>query len=229
MSRARGLFVTGTDTGVGKTFVACSLVRALRRRGLDAGAMKPVETGVGPEGPLDARALRDAAGADDPLELVCPAALPLAAAPSAAARAAGRALRLDVLRAAFERLAARHELLVVEGAGGLLVPLAPGLDNAELARALGLPLLVVARASLGTINHTRLTLEAARARGLGVLGVVVSHSSGPLPPAELANLEELRRELADDLLGELPPLPTGKEPGEEALGIDALLARLAAR
>ncbi|MEN8182011.1 MAG: dethiobiotin synthase, partial [Myxococcota bacterium] len=141
MTPARGLFVTGTDTGVGKTLVACALVRELRRRGHDVGAMKPVETGVGTEGPLDARALRAAAGDGDPLELVCPERFSLPAAPTAAARRAGREVSLEAIGRAFRTLSERHALLIVEGAGGLLVPLNAKTTMADLARALRLPLL----------------------------------------------------------------------------------------
>jgi dethiobiotin synthetase len=221
---ARGFFVTGTDTGVGKTVVACALVRGLRARGLDVGAMKPVETGVGPAGAEDALALRAAAGGGDALDDVCPQRFALAAAPSVAAAAEGRAVEMWAIRRAFERLAARHDWVVVEGAGGLLVPLAEKLCMADLARELGLPLLVVARGALGTINHTLLTLEAAVARGLSVAGVVISHPDGAPSPADASNLDALRRALRGALVGEIPPLAPGAAPPEGALDLDALLS-----
>jgi dethiobiotin synthetase len=224
---ARGVFVTGTDTGVGKTVVACALLRGLRARGLAVGAMKPVETGVGSAGPLDAIALREAAGSEDPLHAVCPHAFALAAAPSVAAAAEGRTIGLSDLLAAFERLAARRDLVVVEGAGGLLVPIDRATCMADLAAALGLPLLIVARASLGTINHTLLTLAEAKRRGLAVAGVVISHAAGELTSADEANLSHLRRELGPRLLGEVPPLAPGELPRTQALQLDRLLARLA--
>jgi dethiobiotin synthetase len=223
---ARGVFVTGTDTGVGKTVVACALVAALRACGLDVGAMKPIETGVGRAGPRDALALRAAAGGRDPLADVCPQRLALPAAPSVAAARARRGVDLAAIRRAHARLAARHAFLVVEGAGGLLVPIAPRLDMAGLARALGLPLLVVARAALGTINHTRLTLEAAARRALPVAGVVISHSGGRLSAADARNLAALRAELGRLLVGEIPPLRCGARPAPGALDVDRLLARL---
>ena len=222
---SRGLFVTGTDTGVGKTVVACALARALRARGIDVGVMKPIETGVGSEGPLDAIALRAAAGECDPLADVCPQAFALAAAPEVAARAQGRAVDLAAIDAAFARLRARREFLVVEGAGGLLVPVAAQCSMAELAARLALPLVVVARAALGTINHTRLTLAAATARGLPVAGVVISHAGGALPAADLANLALLREELGALRIGEIPPLAAGELPDAEALALDVLLER----
>jgi dethiobiotin synthetase len=209
---ARGFFVTGTDTGVGKTVVACALVRELRRAGLDVGAMKPAETGVGPEGPLDARALRAAAGVDDPLEEICPFQLALPAAPSVAAAHEGRELDVGRILACFRALSARHECMVVEGAGGLLVPLSEGFTMADLARELGLPVLVVARAALGTINHTLLTLEALSRRGLPCAGVVISHTGGPLAAADARNLEALRSALGELMAGEILPLVEGTEP-----------------
>ena len=221
--RHRGFFVTGTDTGVGKTLVACTLVRALRARGIDVGVMKPVETGVGEGGPLDALALRRAAGEPDPLEAVCPQRFALPAAPTVAARAERRALDPELLLAGFEALASRHAMLVVEGAGGLLVPIGKRATFADLAREMALPLLVVARAALGTINHTLLTLEAAAARGLAVAGVVISHCGGPLSQPDQANLTELRRGLGARLVGEIPPLAAGALPPERAIDLDALL------
>jgi dethiobiotin synthetase len=219
----RGFFVTGTDTGVGKTLVACALLRALRARGEDVAGMKPIETGVGEAGPLDALALRAAAGDVDPLDDVCPQRFALPAAPTVAAAAEGRSVELWAVRRAFERLNVRHDCVIAEGAGGLLVPVAEQECMADLARDLGLPLVVVARAALGTINHTLLTLEAAVARGLSVAGVVISHSSGPLSPADDANLEALRRALGSALLGELEPLAPGQPPPADAIDLDALL------
>jgi dethiobiotin synthetase len=124
---------------------------------------------------------------------------------------------------------ARYDCLVVEGAGGLLVPITPQDSIADLAQRCAIPLLIVARAALGTINHTRLTLEAARARHLGVAGVVISHSGGALPPAEVANLALLRDELGTLWLGEIPPLAAGALPDPESLDLDALIERAALR
>lgn len=204
----RGLFVSGTDTNVGKTHVTCALARALRRAGVDVGVMKPIETGVPAEGPLDARALCAAAGVEDPLELVGPVRYSLPASPEAAARAEGRPVELDVIRTAYAELARRHAFMLVEGAGGLLVPIDGETDVADLVRALELPLLLVARANLGTVNHTRLSLEAAERRGLEVLGVVLSHATAELPEGDRRNLEGLRTRLGDRLLAEVAHDPT---------------------
>ncbi|HME68410.1 MAG TPA: dethiobiotin synthase [Myxococcota bacterium] len=218
-----GFFVTGTDTGVGKTVVACALARGLRRRGLDVGVMKPVETGVGTDGPLDAKALQAAAGCRDALGEICPVALPLAAAPAVAAVEAGLRIEPSWLCDKFKALAARHTWMIVEGAGGLLVPLSTAADMADLAAELGLPLVVVTRGRLGTINHTRLTLEAAMARGLPVAGVVVCHADGTLCAADAANLAALRAWLGDRLAGEIPPIAPGTSAPFDAIDLDGLM------
>ena len=205
--------------------MACALVRGLRAKGIDVGVMKPVETGVGEGGPLDALALRAAAGVDDPLDLICPLRFALPAAPSVAARAAAVAIDLRVIQDAWTDLCGRHEVIVVEGAGGLLVPIVEGprgLDMAGLARALELPLLLVARASLGTINHTLLSIELARSRGLDLAGVVISHSAGEISSPDAANLEALRTALGELLRGEIPALPTGEVASLHGSDIDAL-------
>jgi dethiobiotin synthetase len=227
-ARIPGIFVTGTDTGVGKTVVACALIAALRKAGLRPGAMKPIETGVGADGPLDAIALRDASGGTDPLDAICPQSFALAAAPNVAARAEGREVELDSIRDAYARIAIGRDLVVVEGAGGLLVPIRSGWTMAELARELDLPLLVVARSALGTINHTCLTLESAASKGLPVLGVVISHAGARLSAADACNLLALKEILGDRLIGEIPPLAAGEAAPAGAIDIDTLTRRLAA-
>ena len=221
-----GVFVTGTDTGVGKTVVACALARALRGAGHDVGVLKPAETGVPPEGPLDAHALRAAAGVDDPMSDICPVQLKLPAAPTVAAAAEDTAVDLDVIRGAWSRLRTRHEVMIVEGAGGLLVPLAEKFTMADFAAELELPLVIVARAALGTINHTLLTLEAAEQRGLELAGVVISHATGTLSAADERNLDALRAALGERLAGEVPPLAPGDLPGASAIDLGRLGLRI---
>lgn len=225
-----GCFVAGTDTGVGKTTVACALARGLRARGADVGVMKPVETGVGARGPLDAAALREAAGAEDPIERVCPQRFALPAAPSVAAAHEGRAVDLAALRRAFDTLAARHAFLLVEGAGGLRVPLTRHVEMIDLAGELGLPVLLVARAALGTINHTLLSLEALESRGLLLAGVVISHADGAISEPDAENLDALRQALGDRKVGELPPLAAGApaQAPDDVFDWPRLAARLAA-
>ena len=222
----RGLFVSATDTGVGKTLVACELIRRLRSLGIDACGMKPVETGVGEDGPLDALALRAASGGGDSLEDVCPQRFAHPVAPAVAAEWEGRSVDLVAVLGAFARLSARHECVIVEGAGGLMVPLTPAFDMAGLAAELGLPVLLVARARLGTINHTLLTLAELRARDLRPVGVVVSRSEGELAEADERNLAFLRAALGELWLGDIPYLDDGVGVPNRAIDLDALIRSL---
>jgi dethiobiotin synthetase len=213
---------------VGKTVVACGLVHALRARGVVTGVIKPIETGVGAQGPEDAMALRRACASADPLDDVCPQQFRLPAAPSVAAAAEGRRVDLAAVTRAFERVRGRCEFVVAEGAGGLLVPIDESCDMLELARRLELPALLVARAALGTINHTLLSLEVARQRGLEVAGVVISHADGILTDADEANLAALRAQLGDRLLGEIPhdSDPQSGPVADSRIDLDRLLAVL---
>jgi dethiobiotin synthetase len=174
---ARGIFVTGTDTGVGKTIVAATLARLLQMNGVRVGVMKPVTSGCREEnGRLvsdDALLLAQAAGlvvSDD----VAPYCLREALAPAEAARIDGVRIEFTMLKGVFDRLASEYDYVIVEGAGGLMVPLSGGLLVADLVRELGLSLLVVARPGLGTINHTVLTCFAAQQMGLKVAGVIIN-------------------------------------------------------
>jgi dethiobiotin synthetase len=222
-----GLFITGTDTGVGKTVVSCALARGLREAGIDVGVMKPAETGVTEAGPLDALALSAAAGVQDPIELVCPLQYAIPAAPEACARDENRAAEFEPILEAFATLQDRHEVMLVEGAGGLLVPFSMSLSMADLALRLDLPTLIVSRACLGTINHTLLTLEACAARKLDVVGVVISHSTGLLSEPDAANLAVLRDMLGERLIGEVFPLAEGHTPDPLEVGLDAVRQHLA--
>lgn len=174
---SKGVFVTGTDTGVGKTIVAAALARLLRMKGLNVGVMKPVTSGCRDEnGALvsdDALLLCQAAGTPYGAD-VAPYRLREGVAPAEAAKVEGVRIDLAHIKEAYDRLAASYDYVIVEGAGGLMVPLSGGLLVADLARELGVPLLVVARPGLGTINHTVLTCFAAQQMGLEVAGVIVN-------------------------------------------------------
>jgi dethiobiotin synthetase len=227
----KALFVTGTDTGVGKTTVAAAILAATRRRGLRVLATKPVESGcVDPAHPADGELLRAAAGGGQPLDEVCPLRLAAPLAPAIAARRAGRALDLDAIVRPLRALLARDaDLLLVEGAGGLLVPLTDGATIADLAVAVAAPLLLVARDALGTINHTSLSIEAARARGLTVRGVVLSSGPAPTPAADVAdNVRAIESLTGVPVLGHLPRLASLEldrlaEAGEEHLDLDRIV------
>jgi len=193
----RGLFITGTDTGVGKTAVACALAAWCRRAGVDVGVMKPVATGgrrLVDGGRArwvsdDARRLAQAAGAKDPWALVNPICFEEPLAPWTAAIRQRTRVRLEAAIGAFHRLADRHACLIVEGIGGLLVPLTARASVAELAARLGLPLLLVTRPGLGTLNHTRLSLEQIRRLGLACHGIVITHTH-PAPRDPMERLAE---------------------------------------
>ena len=199
----KALFVTGTDTGCGKTSVGVALALAARAAGLAVRVLKPVETGCEDGIPTDALALARAANDARPLDEICPVRLALPAAPLVAARVERVEIELATLVAAYERSCSAADLVIVEGAGGLRVPIAPGLEMADLARSLDTPLLVVGRAALGTINHTLLTLQAAAAHKLPVAGVVISHTQPGLSRADRANLDQLLASLPAPFWGEL--------------------------
>jgi dethiobiotin synthetase len=176
LARGGGLFITGTDTGVGKTLVGAALARVLHSSGIDVTVMKPVESGVPDPHDLgeDGRLLRWACDSREKAAHITPYRLREPVAPALAACRDGVAVDWPHLLDTAHSLRARHAFLLLEGAGGLLVPLAGSRLVADLAKDLGWPLLVVARPDLGTINHTLLTLEAARARGLTVAGWVIN-------------------------------------------------------
>ncbi|MGZ4173590.1 MAG: dethiobiotin synthase [Solirubrobacteraceae bacterium] len=190
----RGCFVTGTDTGVGKTVVAGAIAAALAARGERVAAFKPVLTGTDETAhavwPPDDELLAAATGQDP--SSVAPHRFGPPVSPHLAAELAGEAIAPGALSAAARVAATGVDALVVEGVGGLLVPLAPGYLVRDLAGELELPLLVAARAGLGTINHTLLTLESARAGGLRVRGVVLT----PWPAAPGAMEESNRATIA---------------------------------
>ena len=199
----RGLFITATDTGAGKTFVAAMIAQALRAKGQVVKASKPVATGAdwiaGRWLSDDTRVLAEATG-DAEYDRITPWTFPTPAAPPVAARLAGVELRLDDLVAAVREREAPGATVLVEGIGGLLCPLTDEHTVADLAGALGLPLLIVARRSLGTLNHTLLTLEAALVRRLRIVGVVMCETSPVAGTAEETNVEELRRRINVPLL-----------------------------
>ncbi len=217
MKPLRGIFVTGTDTGVGKTMVASALAAWCRRRGVDVGVMKPIATGGRPlpgGGQKrwisdDARQLRRAAGNDDPWSLINPVCFREPLAPWTAALRARTSIRIRAVIEAVHALARRHEFLIVEGIGGLLVPLSARVTVADLARRLDLPVLLVARAGLGTLNHTLLSLRCVQQGGLRAVGVVLNQAKPPAHDpmgrlAERTNPRILRRLVSVPVIGPLP-------------------------
>jgi dethiobiotin synthetase len=213
-------FVTGTDTGVGKTLAACVLLHRLRARGLRALGMKPVAAGVEPtpEGPVNADvvALRRASSWAAPLDAVNPYCFEPPIAPHVAAREAGARIELAPIRRAFEALRASADAVVVEGVGGFLVPLNEREDAGDLAAALALPVVLVVGMRLGCLNHALLTQQAIAARSLRLAGWI-ANSIDPAMARFDENLQALRERLAAPLLG---VLPYRAEPDPAAFGLE---------
>lgn len=193
------LGITGTDTGVGKTVVACGLARAMVCRGLDVVAMKPIETGVAFDDPSrDGALLAQAAGHEHLLEATAPIVLRDPVAPLVAARRTNTVLQLNALDGAMEKVGAGRDALIVEGAGGLLVPVTAEQTYATLFSHWSLGVIIVAANKLGVINHVRLTCAACRAEGLPINAVVLNQGEGlngdssvDDNPSVIAELEEV--------------------------------------
>jgi dethiobiotin synthetase len=195
-------FITGTDTDVGKTFVTALLTRSLRRAGFDTVAMKPVSCGE----PEDSRALRAAAENELSLSEVTPVSYAPPLAPIEAARLEGRTFDPSEILTTFHRLHRSHRSLLVEGVGGWLVPLSPGYSSADLAKAMNLPVLLVVRNRLGSINHTLLTLESIRHHGLTCGGIVLNNHPSDIADSSREGNRRLIPELTNiPLLFEISP------------------------
>lgn len=202
----RGIFIAGTDTGVGKTLVACALLRGLAALDLKAAAMKPVAAGARRHRGIfyneDVEQLREASTVDVPREVMNPYCFAPPIAPHLAAIEAGQTIRMGVIARCYAQIAARCDLVVVEGVGGLLVPLGPRHDAAEIPRRLDLPLLLVVGLRLGCLNHALLTVEAAERRGLHIAGWI-ANAIDPLMARRSQNLQTLRKRIPAPLLGAL--------------------------
>jgi dethiobiotin synthetase len=203
----RGLFVAGTDTGVGKTLASCALLHQLRRHGLRSVGMKPVAAGVEhtPDGPVnaDVTALRGASSWQAALREVNPYCFDPPIAPHLAARESGVRIELATVVRAFRALQARADAVVVEGVGGLLVPLNEREDAGDMAAALGLPLVLVVGMRLGCLNHALLTRQAIAARSLRLAGWI-ANSIDPGMSRFDENLQALRERIDAPLLGVMP-------------------------
>jgi dethiobiotin synthetase len=197
--KTKGLFITGTDTGVGKTLITGGIAYILRRRGLKVGVFKPVATGCRIEmGELvsqDAEFLRMCAELNEPMTVITPACYETAAAPLVCVRAEKRPIDYEQIAAMYNYLCRTCDVVLVEGIGGVMTPLDEHYTILDVAAAMRLPTVVVARPKLGTINHTLLTLGAVRNVGLYVAGVVISGYSVPA-----ANIAE---ETAPSIIAEL--------------------------
>ncbi len=195
----KGLLITGTDTGVGKTLVACGLASILRDLGYKIGVMKPAETGCekrkGNLFPQDAFYLKQASGSEEPLHRICPYSFSSPLAPSVAAERVGQEIDFSLVHQQYREISNANDLTIVEGAGGLLVPLKSSSTYADLAIELKLPIAVVVANRLGALNHTLLTLEHASCLGLDILGYILNDLEGLSSPATQHRRLIVRRKL----------------------------------
>lgn len=203
--RLPGLFITGTDTEVGKTIISCAIANWFARRRFRVGALKPVATGCvrRREGLVseDAEFLAAAGDVAFPLDLICPVRLVEPLAPAIAAERSGETIEWDAVGRSIALMSREADVMIVEGVGGVMVPLDRQHTVLDLAEALGWPAVVVARAGLGTINHTLLTVAALRSRGVRVAGVVINGY-----PAERATVAEETNPRAIEKWGRVPVL-----------------------
>ena len=203
--RQHGIFIAGTDTNVGKTVVTAALGLALQQTGVKVGVMKPVETGSAPDKPnSDVHRLRNVFASCKNVDVRNVYSLPQPVAPLEAARTARQGIDVEVILNACRTFAVHHDYMLVEGAGGILVPLTETHDVCDLIRLLGLPCLIVGRTCLGSINHTRLTLRGLRAAGIPVFGILLNQTD-TTPEEQQMSTVKLIRELSDAPV--LDPLP----------------------
>jgi dethiobiotin synthetase len=216
----QGVFVTGTDTGCGKTRVAGLLIRSLRERGVQVAGFKPVAAGaVRRDGILqndDALALAEASGLDLPYTLINPYCFAAPVSPHLAAADVGATIDLRRIREATNRLAAAADFLVVEGAGGWRVPLGPDLDMQDLARELGYPVVLVVGLKLGCLNHALLTAQVIRDSGLPLTGWIGNRIDPDMSHVD-ENVMTLKQRLGAPCLGVLPFVADGVELAPQAL------------
>lgn len=219
----KGLFITGTDTGVGKTLVAAALAKHLRTQGVQVGIMKPAETGVADTSQLgtDGKLLKWASDSILPDERICPYRFMAPLAPSVAASREQARINYTELLETAQTTIAESDFTIIEGAGGLMVPLAGGLLLADFAKALNLPLLVVCRPNLGTLNHTLLTLFAARNLDLKVAGYLINRMPAEKGLAEETAPHSLASMTTEELLGVLDQVE-----GSDLQKVETLAKRL---
>ena len=199
-----GVFITGTDTGVGKTVITAALAWSLSRAGRSVAVMKPIQTGTSLPGMTDIEFVETVLGTKYDHEDVCIYKFSEPLSPLAASEISGTRIDTGKITDAYRRLRSAHDVVIVEGAGGLLVPIKEDYLMSDLISDLGLPLIIVARPGLGTLNHTSLTVEAARKRGIDVLGVVINRFPDSPELSERTNPEHIARVTGVPLAGVFP-------------------------
>ena len=204
----KGFFITGTDTGVGKTFVTAGIAAVLKEKGVNVGVMKPVETGCaekdGKLEPQDAIFLKKMSGVGDDMDLINPYRFKAPLAPAVASRVEGKIIELDRIKECYAQLASRHSMMFVEGAGGLLAPINETQTVADLIKLLNLPIIIIAASRLGAINHTLLTVRHAQSIGIRVAGIILNYPALTVDEASSLNQAEIKRLTSIPVLGELP-------------------------
>lgn len=217
----QGLFITGTDTGVGKTLVVAALASFLKSEGVNVGIMKPIESGCPRQGeklvPQDALFLSEVTGCEDDLELINPCRLEAPLAPSLAAEREGVEINIGKLVECFQIMKEKHDFILVEGAGGLLVPLRERYLISDLIQLFQIPLLIVAASRLGAINHTLLTVRCAQSLKIEVVGVILNNLEEEGDLASQSNSFLLQQLLDVPLLCVIPFIPRVSELKKEEL------------
>ncbi|OGW37476.1 MAG: dethiobiotin synthase [Nitrospirae bacterium RBG_13_39_12] len=208
---AKGFFITGTDTGVGKTVVTAAIIKAIGLLGLRACGMKPIETGCIKEGdvlvPLDGMFLKTIARMEENVKHISPYCFESPLAPMAASEVEGVSIDFEKIKRAYTDLKKNYDAVVVEGIGGLLVPIRRDYFVLDLARDFGLPIIVVSRPALGTLNHTMLTVNYAIKEGLNVAGIIINYNCPPKDTlAEDTNPEIIKQISKAPLIGVFPYL-----------------------
>ena len=184
MKKAKGFFITGTDTGVGKTVITAALIKAVKRLDLKVCGMKPIETGCLKSKfkvqdtllPSDGIFLKKISNVNDSLDLITPIRFKNPLAPLPASKKEGVSIDFQKIKKSFTELSKKYDVVIVEGIGGLLVPITKDYFVLDLVRDFGLPLIIVSRPGLGTINHTMLTVNYAIKEGLIVAGIIINYS-----------------------------------------------------
>jgi dethiobiotin synthetase len=215
----KGFFVTGTDTGVGKTVITAALIKTTTLLGFKTCGMKPIETGCSKEGnvfiPSDGMFLKTTAHMQESVDVVTPCCYENPLAPLPASEIEGVSVDIQKMKDAYAHLSAKYEVVIVEGIGGLLVPITRNYFVLDLARDYDLPLIVVSRPGLGTLNHTLLTTQYAENEGLAVAGIIINYSHHPEDTlAEETNPEILKQISKVPIIGIFPYL---KDLGSETL------------
>ena len=233
----KGFFITGTDTGVGKTIITAALVKLAQHLGFRATGMKPVETGCQKAVdsrqqtadrnicliPSDGKFLKEMSGTDESLELITPVRFENSLAPMPASEREGVEADVDKIIGAFRALTQKYDVLIVEGVGGIMVPIRKDYSVMDMAKTFGLPVIVVARPGLGTINHTLLTVHYSLREGITVAGIIINYSHPPEGTlAEQTNPSVLERICPVPILGIFPHLGNLKADTIEQAALQSL-------